>query len=97
MARNKAQAAVVELEDLEDDEPEVEEDATPLRPNDLAKELNISPKSLRGWLRTNFTRPLEAKNTSWELTPTIVEAAREHFSPSDEVDETDEDEDSDEE
>lgn len=97
MARNKAQE-VVELEDLEDDETdEVEEDATPLRPNDLAKELNISPKSLRGWLRTNFTRPIEVKNTSWTLTPVMVEAARDHFSPSDEVDETDEDEDSDEE
>lgn len=97
MARNKAQAAVVELEDLEDDEPEVEEAATPLRPNDLAKELNISPKSLRGWLRTNFTRPIEVKNTSWELSSEMVEAARGHFNKSNEVDETDEDEDSDEE
>ena len=33
---------------------------TGVTPTDLAEELDISPKRLRAWLRTNYTRPLDA-------------------------------------
>jgi len=55
------------------------EEKFPTRPNDLAKELDMSPKVLRSFLRQEFTRPAEKKNSSWELTKEMVIAARERF------------------
>jgi hypothetical protein len=58
-------------------------DSTPTTtPKALAAELGIDPKRLRGWLRSSdFARPGEAKNTTWALTPEVVEAATARFAP----------------
>ena len=48
-------------------------------PKALANEIGCDPKSLRGFLRANYTRPIEAKNTSWIITEDAANAAREHF------------------
>lgn len=53
--------------------------ANVVTPKQLADELGVDPKRLRGFLRTNFARPIEAKNTSWAIGPEAVQAAREHF------------------
>jgi hypothetical protein len=50
-----------------------------LTPTQLANELGINPKNLRNYLRKNFTRTLEVKNTAWSITPEAQEAARAHF------------------
>jgi hypothetical protein len=70
---------------------EVKVEATPqgVRPNDLAKELGVDGKRIRGFLRQEFTRPLDAKNSSWFLTDTQVAAVKERFAPkSDDSDES---------
>lgn len=51
-------------------------------PKELAAELQVDPKRLRAFLRANFTRPADAKNTSWSIGPDAVTAAREHFAKS---------------
>jgi hypothetical protein len=48
-------------------------------PKVLAAEIGCDPKSLRGFLRTNYTRAIEAKNTSWIITEDAANAARAHF------------------
>jgi hypothetical protein len=48
-------------------------------PKELALEIGCDPKSLRGYLRKNFARPNESKNTSWIITNDAANAAREHF------------------
>jgi hypothetical protein len=54
---------------------------TPITPKALATELAIDPKRLRAFLRSQYTRPAEAKNTSWTITDEAAKAAREHFAP----------------
>jgi len=79
------------IEELEgDDEVEETEEETPLgtRPVDLAKELGMSPKVLRAWLRKTYPRDAQDKNKSWYLTEDQVDAAWAHFV--DDADETDE-------
>jgi hypothetical protein len=49
------------------------------RPEDLAKEIGISGKIVRAYLRATFPRPAEAKNTSWVLTPKMNASVRAHF------------------
>jgi hypothetical protein len=57
-------------------------DTPTMSPKALAAELDIDPKRLRGWLRSSdFARPAEAKNTTWTLDATVIEAARERFAP----------------
>lgn len=51
-------------------------------PKALATELGVDPKRLRGFLRANFPRVAEAKNTSWSIGPEAVAAAKEHFAKS---------------
>jgi hypothetical protein len=51
----------------------------PSRPNDLATELGISPKTLRGWLRRRYPRSATAQGTNWSLTSDQVRAVRDHF------------------
>lgn len=51
----------------------------PLTPTILAEEIGVSPKSLRGYLRTKFPRPAESKNTSWIVPDEAADAARAHF------------------
>jgi len=53
-----------------------------LTPKQLAADLQVDPKRLRGFLRANFARPTEAKNTSWSIGPEAAKAAREHFAKS---------------
>jgi maltodextrin utilization protein YvdJ len=45
----------------------------------LAAEIGVDAKSLRGWLRKNFTRIAEVKNTTWIITEEAAEAARVHY------------------
>jgi len=49
------------------------------RPETLANEMNVSGKLIRAYLRANFTRPAEQKNTAWQLTPAQVKSVRAHF------------------
>lgn len=55
--------------------------ANTMTPKALAEELAIDPKRLRAFLRSQFTRPAEVKNTSWAITPEAIAAAREKFTP----------------
>ncbi len=50
-----------------------------MRPNDLAKILEINGKSLRNYLRTNHTRASEEKGRNWHLTHEQIIAATEHY------------------
>jgi uncharacterized protein YjcR len=50
-----------------------------MTPTELASELNVSPKTLRGWLRKHHTRDVNVKNTSWALDAKTCNAARKAF------------------
>lgn len=50
-----------------------------MRPEALAKEIGISGKNLRGWLRKTHPRASEQKNTAWIIPPTVVKEAKAHF------------------
>jgi orotate phosphoribosyltransferase-like protein len=50
-----------------------------MTPNALATELNVSPKTLRAYLRRVHTRDVNAKNTSWAIDVKTCNAARKHF------------------
>lgn len=60
-----------------------EVEAKAIRPADLATELEVSPKALRAFLRREFPRANEAKNTSWTLNSDMVKAATDHFTATD--------------
>lgn len=64
-------------------EDTTEETTSVVRPSDLAKNLGVNPKVLRGFLRKQFPRTTDEKNTSWALTEAMVNAATERFTPSD--------------
>jgi len=51
----------------------------PITPKALAEEIGVDAKSLRGYLRKEFPRAAEAKNTSWIITDDAAQAARDHF------------------
>jgi predicted site-specific integrase-resolvase len=53
--------------------------SAPLTPKVLAEEIGIDAKVLRSFLRKNFTRPAEARNTSWIVPEDAATAARDHF------------------
>lgn len=70
----KADAPVVE------EVVETPEETKAIRPNDLAKELKLKDgKRIRAFLRQEFARSPDAKNSSWELTQAQVDAVREKF------------------
>lgn len=46
---------------------------------ELAKELGISPKVLRAYLRKEHTRVATAKNTTWVIPTSVASAARKAF------------------
>jgi hypothetical protein len=48
-------------------------------PKELAAELGVDPKVLRGYLRKEHTRVAEAKNTSWVITSAVAAKARKAF------------------
>jgi hypothetical protein len=50
-----------------------------IRPEALASELGVSGKLIRSYLRANFARKAEAKNTAWVLTANQAAAVRKHF------------------
>jgi hypothetical protein len=54
-----------------------------VRPNDVAERLGVDGKAVRNFLRSEFKRDATKKNTSWYLTPDMVEAIEEHFTPED--------------
>lgn len=58
---------------------------TTITPKALAEELGIDPKRLRGYLRANHARALEAKNTTWAIEADVADAARARFAPKDEA------------
>lgn len=49
------------------------------RPEDLASQIGVSGKVVRGFLRREFKRPASAKGSTWILTPAQVKATRAHF------------------
>jgi len=61
-----------------------------IRPEDLARELGVSGKLIRAFLRAEFPRPIEAKNTSWILTEAQAEAVRARFAPVEETEDSEE-------
>lgn len=95
MAKQKATdvldaEALEELEELgeELEDGDEEENDSTVTPTMLAKTLGINPKALRAFLRKTFPRSAAEKNTSWHLTPAMIEAAEDHFLE-DEDDESD--------
>lgn len=48
-------------------------------PTELANELGVDPKRVRAYLRQEFTRDAEAKNTSWNLSDEVAQAVRTRF------------------
>src|SRR4051794_37233541 len=50
-----------------------------MRPNDLADELGVDGRQLRGWLRDMYPRPATERGASWTLTAEQVAAARVRF------------------
>lgn len=52
---------------------------TPIRPEDLAKEIGVSGKVVRAFLRRTFPRKVEAKGTSWTVDAQVAKTTREHF------------------
>jgi transcriptional regulator with XRE-family HTH domain len=85
---------ITNTEEVEVEEVEETEEAKGMRPKDLAAELGIDPKTLRGWLRKEFPRNPNEKNTSWALTEEQIDAAYGRFSKDEEpeTDDTDSDE-----
>jgi hypothetical protein len=63
------------------------------RPEEIANALGVSGKLVRGYLRATFTRPVEAKGTTWVLTAAQAKQTVEHFkarrSPVEPVEQTD--------
>ena len=56
-------------------EPRIE----PVTPNDLALELPVTAKTIRGWLRRQGFRPEVAKGTRWHLTEEQAALVRDRF------------------
>jgi predicted site-specific integrase-resolvase len=54
-------------------------DSASQSPNELARELGISPKTLRQWLREEYPRPYGQKGTRWEIKERQCAAARNHW------------------
>ena len=50
-----------------------------MKPKELADMLQISDRTLRAWLRVNFTRPLSEKGKEWQLNDRQTIASIEHF------------------
>jgi hypothetical protein len=48
-------------------------------PTALAAEIGINPKVLRSHLRKAYTRPVEAKNTTWLIPTEIADEVKGHY------------------
>lgn len=55
------------------------EDGATYRPETIATMLGVSGKLVRGYLRATFTRPIEAKGTTWVLTSDQAQETVAHF------------------
>lgn len=55
------------------------DDMKTMTPTELAASLNVSPKTLRAYLRRVHTRAADAKNTTWAIDAKTCAAARKHF------------------
>lgn len=53
----------------------------PSTPKALAEMLKVDAKRIRAFLRSEFPRKAEAKNTSWTLSPAESKAVIERFTP----------------
>lgn len=54
-------------------------ETAPVTPKALAEEIGVSPKVLRAHLRRHYTRPSEAKNTSWVIPAKVATEVRAAF------------------
>lgn len=70
--------------------PTKEQEVKTYRPEDLAKELGVSGKQIRAYLRSEFSRGPEAKGTSWTLTEDMAAKVVARFTPSEDVEEDEE-------
>jgi len=61
-------------------------EAASIRPEDLAKELGISGKLIRAWLRKTYPRAADQKRSSWFLTQKQADAVRAHWAPKEDED-----------
>jgi hypothetical protein len=59
-------------------------------PKELAEKLEMSPKRLRAYLRQNFPRTSEEKNTNWQIPKAVADKVIAHYESS--KSEADEDE-----
>jgi hypothetical protein len=50
-----------------------------MTPSELARELGISPKTLRAWLRETYSRKPHERYERWRLTEEQIRAARERW------------------
>lgn len=50
-----------------------------VRPEQIATDLGISGKIVRAFLRQTYTRPIEAKGTTWVLNGEQANATFDHF------------------
>jgi len=55
------------------------DDMKTMTATELAASLNVSPKTLRAYLRRVHTRNADAKNTTWAIDAKTCAAARKHF------------------
>lgn len=51
------------------------------RPEEIASKLGISGKIVRGWLRTNYPRPKDAKGSAWTVSGKIANEYARHRDP----------------
>lgn len=57
---------------------------TTMTPAELAEKVNRDPKVVRAYLRKEFTRDPEVKNSRWEISAKTVNAVTKHFAELDE-------------
>lgn len=51
------------------------------RPEEIASKLNVSGKLVRGWLRSNYPRPKDAKGSAWTVSGKIANEYARHRDP----------------
>lgn len=51
------------------------------RPEEIASKLGVSGKIVRGWLRTNYPRPKDAKGSAWTVGGKIANEYARHRDP----------------
>lgn len=54
-------------------------DSEPLTPNDLARELDVTPRAIRAYLRSKYGRLAARNETRWQLDGEQVADVRREF------------------